>query len=88
MAVAEFDTTRRFVTETIGEKMPFGGRWIYELAGVDGGTKLAVTEDGKIYNPIFRFMARFLFGYHATIEAYLKDLGKKFGEDVEIIAPS
>lgn len=85
MAVVEFDTTRKLVTEIIEDGMPFGGKWTYKLAEQDGGTTLKITEDGKIYNPIFRFLARFIFGYHSTMEAYLKDLGKKFGEDVEIV---
>jgi hypothetical protein len=35
---------------------------------------------------IFRFMARFLFGYTGSIETYLRDLGAKFGEPVAIEA--
>jgi hypothetical protein len=31
-------------------------------------------------------MARFIFGYHGSIETYLKDLGAKFGQPVEIEA--
>ncbi|MFQ5628192.1 MAG: SRPBCC family protein [bacterium] len=85
MEVAEFDTTKRLVTEIIEGDLPFGGRWIYELVEENGGTLLTITEDGKIYNPFFRFMARFIFGYHSTMEAYLKDLGRKFGEEVDII---
>jgi hypothetical protein len=27
-------------------------------------------------------MSRFIFGHAATMEQYLKDLGKKFGEEV------
>jgi hypothetical protein len=27
-------------------------------------------------------MARFVFGYHATMESYLKALGGKFGQEV------
>jgi len=33
---------------------------------------------------IFRFMARFFFGYNASIEGYLRDLAAKFGETVAI----
>ena len=35
---------------------------------------------------MFRFMARFFFGYTSSIEGYLNDLGAKFGEAVTIEA--
>jgi hypothetical protein len=44
---------------------------------------LRITEDGEIRNPIFRFVARFFLGYTATMEAYLRDLGRRFGETVQ-----
>ena len=48
----------------------------------DGATTLTITEEGEIYNPVFRFMSRFIFGYHGTQHAFLKALGTKFGEEV------
>ena len=41
----------------------------------------AITENGTVTNLFFRFMSRFVFGYTATIETYLVDLGTKFGEE-------
>ena len=68
----------------IAEKnLPFGGTWTIDIAPT-GRQRGAVTEDGEIYNPIFRFMARFFFGYTATIEGYLRDLGHRFGELTKI----
>ena len=58
------------------------------VAGIATGEQNAIwtiTENGEIYNPFFRFMARFVFGYTATMETYLKALGKKFGEDAEFV---
>ena len=53
----------------------------HELSFIDGdGTRLKITENGTISNLLFRFMARFLFGYTATLETYLIDLGAEFGE--------
>ncbi len=46
---------------------------------------VTITENGEIYNPFFRFMARFVFGYTVTMETYLKALGKKFSEDAEFV---
>lgn len=72
----------RLVCRIADPDLPFGGTWTYELAETDAGTRLTITENGEVYNPFFRFMARFVFGHTATMESYLKSLGKKFGEDV------
>jgi len=71
--------------------LPFGGTWTFEIApagaaGPAGGSALRITEDGEIYNVMFRFLARFVFGYYGSIETYLRDLGVKFGHTVEIEA--
>ena len=69
---------------------PFGGMWTYEIAPADAGkgSRVSVTERGWIANPIFRFMARMIFGYYGTLDSYLKALGKKFGEDVKPVHES
>ena len=65
--------------------LPFGGTWTFEITPVpEGGADLRISEDGEIYNPVFRFMARFFFGYTASIEGYLRDLGVKFNQPVTI----
>lgn len=55
-------------------KLAFGGTWTYRIAPAPGGSDLTITEDGEVYNVIFRFMARFVFGYHATMDAFIKNL--------------
>jgi uncharacterized protein YndB with AHSA1/START domain len=72
----------RLVGRIADKNLPFGGTWTYELNEAAGSTMLAITEDGEVYNPVFRFLARFVFGYASTMEKYLKDLGSKFGEEV------
>jgi uncharacterized protein YndB with AHSA1/START domain len=54
--------------------LPFGGTWTYRITPADQGSELAITEDGEVYNPIFRFMARFVFGYTATMDAFIRHL--------------
>lgn len=73
----------RFVSKIADENLPFGGQWTFEFAPDGAGTKLRITEDGEVRNVIFRFMARYAFGYASSIEGYLRDLGKKLGELVE-----
>lgn len=81
MRVEALDPPSRLVTRIVGDNLPFGGTWTYVLApGPDGGTVITITEDGEIYNPVFKFMARFYFGYETTMEGYLRDLARRLGE--------
>ncbi len=82
LEATEMTPPRRLVMRIATEELPFGGTWTYELAAADGVTTLRITENGEIRSPVFRFMAHFVFGYSATIEDYLRALGKKFGEEV------
>ena len=83
--VEDLPPTRR-VTRIADKGLPFGGTWTLEVGPEAGGAALRVTEDGEVYNVIFRFMSRFVFGQAGSIERFLKDLGKKFGEKAEIEA--
>jgi len=76
----------RRVTRIADQSLPFGGTWTLEIAPDAGGAALRITEDGDVYNVIFRFMSRYVFGQTGSIEKYLRDLGRKFGEQVEIEA--
>lgn len=84
MQTLESEAPRRLVTEIADKNLPFGGTWTTEIARIDGGSFVRITEDGEIRNPIFRFMSRFILGLTATMETYLRDLGKKFGETVRV----
>jgi uncharacterized protein YndB with AHSA1/START domain len=70
-AVDESDPPRRLVVRIADRDLPFGGTWTYNIAPVAGGASLTIIEDGAIYNPLFRVMARFVFGYESTMSAYL-----------------
>lgn len=86
MALVERVPQERLVTRVLDEGMPFGGTWTITLADTPGGgTRVTVTEDGRVYNPIFRFVSRFVMGHYGTAERYLRDLGSRFGEEVEPI---
>lgn len=75
------DPPRRLVSRIADPTLPFGGSWTYDLTSEGTGTRVTITEDGVVRNPIFRFMSRYVFGHHATQEAYLRALGRKFGQD-------
>ena len=78
--IESVEPNRRLVTRIDDKSLPFGGTWTYELLpAADGGTTLRITEDGEIYNPIFRFVSRFIMGYDRTIKTYLADVGRKVG---------
>ncbi|MEO5896051.1 MAG: SRPBCC family protein [Vicinamibacterales bacterium] len=57
--------------------LPFGGTWTYEVSPEAAGSRLRITENGEVYNPLFRFMSRFVFGHTATIDRYLADLQRR-----------
>jgi uncharacterized protein YndB with AHSA1/START domain len=72
---------QRLVTRIADRSLPFGGSWTYELTPRGDSTTLRITEDGEVYNPIFRFVSRFVFGHTATIEKYLADARAAVGKE-------
>lgn len=72
----------KLVTRIVDRDLGYFGSWTYRLEPADGGTRVEITEEGEVPNVLFRFMSRFVFGHTATMEAYLKALGRKFGEEV------
>jgi len=80
LEVTEWHPPQHLVTRIADPELPFGGTWTYEIAPAEGGATLRITERGEVRPALFRFMARFIFGYTSTIETYLNDLGRKFGE--------
>ena len=87
LEVVEEEPGAKLVLKIASSDLPFGGTWTYVLAPAgEGKTRLTITEDGYVDNALFRFMARFVFGYAKTLEGYLRDLGAKFGESVEVVS--
>ena len=74
LAVERLEPPRLLVGRIADPGLPFGGTWTYEIMPAPGGSLLRITEDGEVYNPIFRFMARFIFGYEGTIRSYMTSL--------------
>jgi len=92
----------RFTTRITGRELPYGGSWQIDVtpcaaAAVPGGglvsrgplptsTLVTITERGEVYGPVFRALSRYVIGYSATIDGYLRDLGKRFSSAVVIEA--
>ena len=71
-------------TQIVTKNLPYSGTWTIALDGRDGTTVVRVTEEGEVYNPLFRFVSRFVIGHASSIESYLHDLGKAAGQNVRI----
>jgi len=74
LAFERMERPSLLVTRITDPALPFGGTWTYHIAPVQGGSQLSITEDGEVYNVMFRFMARFIFGHTATIDGFIRHL--------------
>lgn len=66
------------IAEIVEERgAAFGGTWTLEIEPTDDGGKLTITEHGRVYNPLFRFLSRFVFGHESTAKQFLATLRKR-----------
>ncbi|BCX89391.1 hypothetical protein MIN45_P1763 [Methylomarinovum tepidoasis] len=66
-------------------QLPLSGHWIYELAAnADGTTTVTITEIGRIYHPLFRFLACCLIAYHGAMDVFLTELALRLGQPARI----
>ncbi len=79
MTITERQRPAKMVTKIDDPDQPFGGTWTWEIASTPTGSRVTITERGEVYNPIFRFMSRFVFGYTSTMESCLKAMKEKLG---------
>ncbi|OLC80394.1 MAG: hypothetical protein AUH72_11735 [Acidobacteria bacterium 13_1_40CM_4_65_8] len=89
VVVVESQPPYRLVTRVAETEKNFGGTWTIAIVAVPDpstgsgqvASTLTITEDGWVANPIFRFMSRLVIGHHATMDALLKDVARKFNEE-------
>jgi hypothetical protein len=74
----EASAPKRIVNRIADPKLPFGGSWTYDIAPSGTGAELTITENGEVYNPLFRFVSKFIMGHTATIEKYQRDVSAHF----------
>lgn len=82
MEVTEQEAPHHLVIMASDYSLPFTGTWTYDLKEVEGGTRLSITEQGTIDNPLFRFVAHTMMDPSDTITTYLVDLGRHLGHEV------
>lgn len=75
VTVEQSTPNSRMVTR-VAPGLPFGGTWTFELAPSGAGTSLTITEDGEVYNVLFRTMQKLFFSPYKTIDRYQSELAK------------
>jgi hypothetical protein len=78
----------RLVSRVTEAEKNFGGTWTIAIGATPdpstssgpGGSTITITEDGWVANPIFRFVSRLVIGHHATMDALLTQVAKRFDE--------
>ena len=70
------------VRRIVGDDLPFGGDWTFEIEPAAAGSKVTITETGYVDNPIFRFVSVVFIGHTRFMDQYLRFLGERFGQTV------
>ena len=68
----EVEAPRRLVVQVAGTGAPV--RWIYQIASVSPGSRVTVTEERTIRNPLQRPFVQFLGVGHGPIDRVARDL--------------
>lgn len=82
--VTRSEPPRLLETRIASRNLPYGGRWTQEISPTPEGCELRITERGEVYNPIFRFLSRFVMGHTATIEKSFEALGRKLNQQIQV----
>ncbi|HUP88313.1 MAG TPA: SRPBCC family protein [Longimicrobiales bacterium] len=82
MVMDESTSPSKAVSRIADTSQGFGGTWTYDIKPDGTGSVVTIAENGEVYNPLFRFMSKFVFGHYKSLETYHNDLAKHFGEAV------
>ena len=83
--VAEQVAPQRLLVRVADPDAPFSGTWTYDLQPEGTGTRVTITEQGEVGNPIFRLMSKVFFDPHASMERYLSALARRHGQEVSLL---
>ena len=67
---------KRLVTQIASKGLPYSGNWIFTVKPTGDRSILTIEEQGQVYNPLFRFVAKFIIGHKSSINQYIEDLQK------------
>lgn len=87
MQLAELDPPRRLVAKVADPSLPYSGAWTCELTPDGDSCVVRLTEDGEVYNVLYRFAARYVFRHTSGLDEYLISLGTHYGEAVKPFTP-
>ena len=73
-ATVEETQPYRLERKIVGQRLMFGGSWTFELRSKGRQTELTITENGEVYKPLFRFVAKYIIGHHRSMDKYLQQL--------------
>ena len=68
------DPPHRLVRTVRKSDTSFSGEWEFQIETAGGGSKVTLTERGRVANPVVRFVATYMLGYATAVERYLEDL--------------
>jgi uncharacterized protein YndB with AHSA1/START domain len=80
LEISELQPPTRMVGTIADEAQFFSGNWEYVLSPEGAGTKVTLTERGRVKLAIPRAMMEYLFGKDTYLKRHLRDLAAKFGE--------
>ncbi len=79
------ESPTRLAARVIDDGQGFGGTWTYEVVSESASsTRVTITEEGYVDSALFRAVSAMFFDPHATMNAFLVDLGAAFGADVAL----
>ena len=77
--VVKLEAPRLLETEIDGgRELGFGGTWRVEVEESGSGTRVKITEQGRVYSLMFRVMGKLFFAPEKTATNYLEDLVKSY----------
>ena len=82
VVTTESSPPNRLVRTMGDDKAPFSGSWIYDITPTADGSRVVLTEDATVPNPLFRLLVR-VSGPAKYLDQHLRDLARHFGETVD-----
>jgi hypothetical protein len=85
LITTESNPPTRMVRELTDLEGPFSGRWEIDIQPTPTGSNVKITEIGKVSNPFFRFVSKYVIGHTTQMEKHLTNLAGKFGEQPQFV---